>query len=87
GIFDPKLTPEQKLQEADRMFQRGEKQFIGPDGKKYEISESTVGGRKLISIHTADENGRSRPVMRGIIEKDGSVSQQQDARGKKVDYL
>ncbi len=84
-IFDPKLTNEQKLLEADKMFQRGEKSFVGPDGKKYEINETTVGGRKLISIHTQDDSGNSKPVLRGVIEKDGSVSKQRDTKGREVD--
>ncbi|MBZ0185620.1 MAG: hypothetical protein K8F91_05155 [Candidatus Obscuribacterales bacterium] len=86
-IFDPKLTPEQKLKEADKMFQNGEKSFVGPDGKTYEISEADYGGRKVISIHTADESGRSKPVLRGIIERDGSVSKQRDSKGKEVDFV
>lgn len=83
-IFDPNLTAEQKLQEADKMYQRGEKHFTGPNGEKYDISESNVGGRKVISVHLNDGHS-SKPVLRGVIEKDGSVSKQKDSKGHDVD--
>ncbi|HNG76799.1 MAG TPA: hypothetical protein PLY72_20175 [Candidatus Obscuribacter sp.] len=86
AIFNPALSNEEKLLEADRMFKSGEKRFLGPDGKAYETSETQVGDRKVISIFTKDENGAARPLLRGIIDKSGAMANQQDDRFKAVDY-
>lgn len=86
AIFNPALSNEEKLLEADRMYKSGEKRFLGPDGKSYETSETQVGDRKVISIFTKDENGAARPLLRGIIDKSGALVNQQDDRFKAVDY-
>lgn len=85
-ILDPNLSVEDKLKEADKMYQRGERHFTGPNGEKYDISESNVGGRKVISVHLNDGHG-SHPVLRGVIEKDGTVGKQKDSKGREVDHV
>lgn len=86
AIFNPALSNEEKLVEADRMYKGGEKRFLGPDGRSYETAETTVGDRKIVSIFTKDENGAARPLLRGILDKNGAIFNQQDSRFKAVDY-
>lgn len=45
-IFDPKLSPEQKLQEADRMFQKGEKQSPDQTARNMRLAKPIWVGAK-----------------------------------------
>lgn len=85
-MLDPNTSNEDKIRIADEMYKQGQKSFKGPDGRKYEITEAKVGERRLVGVFTNDQNGHSKAVLRGIVEKDGAISQQQDSKGRKVDY-
>lgn len=86
-LFNPALTPEERIKEADRMYKNGERTVTGPDGKVYQISEAKVGNRTLVGVFGQDDRGRPVPILRGVVEQDGKVSQQRDSKGKPVDIV
>ena len=80
-LFDPSLSPEDKIKIAKELSQEGKNKVTGPDGKTYDINVKQVGNRTLVAI--MGDNGK--PLMRGIVEKDGSVSKQRNGKGQFVD--
>ncbi|MGD9682500.1 MAG: hypothetical protein AB7W16_15040 [Candidatus Obscuribacterales bacterium] len=85
-LFDPSVSPEDKLKAAQELAKQGATEVTGPDGKKYQISTQKVGNRDLVSIFGADDAGKSHPMLRGIVNQDGTVSKQRDSKGNEVDY-
>ncbi|HEY9683326.1 MAG TPA: hypothetical protein V6C86_17235 [Oculatellaceae cyanobacterium] len=85
-MLDSNTSPEDKIKLASKMYEHGQRSFTDKDGHKYDINETNAGGRKVVGVFTNDQNGHSQNALRGVVEKDGSVSQQQDNTGKKVDY-
>jgi hypothetical protein len=86
ALFDPSLSQQDKLKAAQEMAHNGQKRFKGPDGKTYDIGTQRYRDREAVTIMVNDGQGHSRAVLRGIVDKDGNVSQQHDGRGKAVDY-
>lgn len=84
-IVSKEASQEEKLKAAYEMAKAGEKSFVGPDGRKYEIS---VGGGKNhdVAIFTNDKNGDSHPVLRGTVGDDGKIGKQRGSDGKEVSY-
>jgi len=82
----PESSQQEKLQAATELARLGESTFTGSDGRRYDISREDVGGRTVVSIHTNDQSGHSHAVLRGIVEKDGTISKQRDQDGKEVPY-
>lgn len=80
-LFDPSVSPEDKIKIAKELSQEGKNKVTGPDGKTYDINVKQVGNRTLVAI--MGDNGK--PLMRGIVEKDGSVSKQRNGKGQFVD--
>lgn len=85
-LFDPSVSPEDKLKAAQELAKQGTTEVTGPDGKKYQISTQRIGNRDLVSIFGTDDAGKSHPMLRGIVNQDGTVSKQRDSRGNEVDY-
>lgn len=86
-LLDSKSSPEEKLKAALDMAHKGQTDFTGPDGKKYHISTENYKSREGVEIFGTDENGKERPLLRGLVDKaDGKVSRQQQ-NGKEVDYV
>lgn len=83
-LTNPESSQEDKLRAAEEMSKLGQSNFVGPDGRRYDISVAEVNGRTVVSVHTNDAQGNSHPVLRGIVEKDGTVTKQIDASGKPV---
>ncbi len=85
-LFDPSLSPEEKIKIAKELNQEGKSKITGPDGKTYDISVQKVGNRELVAVMGKDEKGHSKPLLRGIVEKDGTVSKQRNSKGQFVDF-
>ena len=85
-ILSPETSQEDKLRAAAEMAKEGQETFVGPDGRRYDISVEAAGHGSLVSIHTNDKEGKSQAVIRGIVDQDGSVTHQLDADGKEVPY-
>lgn len=85
-LFDPSVSPEDKLKAAQELAKQGTTEVTGPDGKKYQISTQKAGNRDLVSIFGTDDAGKSHPMLRGIVNQDGTVSKQRDSKGNEVDY-
>ena len=85
-LFDPSSSMEDKLKAAGEMAKNGQRKFIGPDGKQYEIATKNYGDRESIDVEMGDGHGHSHPVLRGILEKNGEVKQQHDKHGRGVDF-
>ncbi len=85
-MLDSNTSAEDKVKLASHMYEHGQRAFDDSQGHKYQISEGKVGDKKIVGVFTTDEKGHDKGSLRGIVNKDGSTSQQQDQSGKKVDY-
>ncbi len=85
-LFDPSSSMEEKLKAADAMAKSGQRNFVGPDGKQYAITTQKYGDRESVDVQMGDGHGHAHPVLRGILEKNGDVKQQQDKHGRGVDF-
>lgn len=76
-------TIEQKLGAVEALYVSGVRNFtLNDNGELLEVSinmETVRGNRDILTLMAQDENGRARPVLRGIDENDGTYSQQGEA--------
>ncbi len=76
-------TIEQKLGAVEALYVSGVRNFtLNDNGETLEVSvnmETVRGNRDILTLMAKDENGRARPVLRGIDENDGTYSQQGEA--------
>ena len=86
-LLDSKSSHEDKLKAALDMAHKGQTEFKGPDGKKYHISTENYKNREGVEIFGDDENGKRHPLLRGLVNNDGSVSHQKDKNGNDVDFV
>jgi Ca2+-binding EF-hand superfamily protein len=84
-LFDSKVSPEEKIKIAHDLIKQGKTSLTGPDGKQYELRAQKAGERTMIGIWGKDERGHAQPLLRGIVNGDGTVSKQTDSRGREVD--
>ncbi|MBX9569260.1 MAG: septal ring lytic transglycosylase RlpA family protein, partial [Candidatus Obscuribacterales bacterium] len=85
-LKDPHASAEDKLRAAKDMAKNGENKFTGDDGRQYRISTQKYGDREGVVVSTTDSKGKFMPVLRGLVDKEGKVTQQRDSSGKAVDY-
>jgi hypothetical protein len=85
-LFDPHVSHAEKIKLAQELYKEGKSTLKGPDGKTYQINVQRVGDRELVGIFGQDAQHRTQPLMRGIVESDGTVSKQRDSKGHEVDY-
>ena len=85
-LFDPKLTIEDRIKTARDMAHNGQTRFNGPDKHLYEITTKKYGERESVVVQMDDGHGRSRPILRGVFEKDGTLNKQRDPHHKEVDF-
>jgi hypothetical protein len=85
-IVSPEASQEEKLKAAYEMSKAGEKSFVGPDGRKYQINVSGGGKSSDVAVFTNGKDGDSHPVLRGTVANDGTMSKQRDGNGKEVSY-
>jgi hypothetical protein len=85
-MLDANTSHEDKVKLAAHMYEHGQKSFTDKDGHKFDINESKAGDKKQVGVFAHDAQGHSQTALRGNVEKDGSVSQQKDRNGNRVDY-
>ena len=72
-LFDPAVSPQDRLKFAGEMAHQGLGRFSGPgSGRKYEVDTKAYGNRESVDIQMDDGHGHSHPVLRGMVGKDGS---------------
>jgi hypothetical protein len=86
ALLDPALSQQEKLKAAQEMAHNGQKHFKGADGQTYNISTQRHGDREVVDVMKDDAQGHSHPVLRGVIDKNGNVTNQRDRQGKVVDF-
>jgi hypothetical protein len=86
ALLDPALSQPEKLRAAQEMAHNGQKHFQGADGHTYDISTQRHGDREVVDVMKEDGQGHSHPVLRGVIDKNGNVTNQRDRHGKVVDF-
>jgi hypothetical protein len=85
-LFDPKLSIEERLKVAREIAHNEHKRFTGPDKHLYEITTKKYGDRESVAIQMRDDHGHTHPILRGIFEKDGTLSKQRDEHHKEVEF-
>lgn len=85
-MLDSNTSQQDKVALASTMYDHGQRSFSGADGKKYEINEAQKGNRKVVDVFTKDEHGKDQAALRGVVEKNGQVSQQKDAKGNDAGF-
>jgi hypothetical protein len=85
-MLDSNTSQQDKVALAGKMYDHGQRSFQGADGKNYDINEGQKGDRKLVNVFSKDEHGKDQVALRGIVEKNGQVSQQKDSKGNDAGF-
>jgi len=89
ALADPKSRPEDRIKAIYEMARNRSKQIsFANDSRKYDIEIEAVpnSAKKMVHLYAKGDDGKEHVVMRGVVNGDGSVQQEQDARGLKVSY-
>jgi hypothetical protein len=85
-LLNPQASAEEKLLAAREMVVKGQNSFQAEDGRKYQVSIQKYGTREGVVVSTSSEKSQFVPLLRGLINHDGSVSHQRDRAGNEVAY-
>lgn len=91
SILDRNISPEQRLKTVNELVKAGvtNVDVTTADGKQHKLRlEAVAAGKNREMVHAfiSTENGKSSPLLRGIMEKDGSIEKQRDRKGRSVSF-
>ena len=90
-LTDDQTSPEDKARLVAQLCASGVKhiELKDKDGslRQFQIEMEKSGARTLVHLHCTEQDGRDRIVLRAVQNADGSLQQQTDRKGGKVDYL
>ena len=90
-LTDTQTSPEDKARLVAQLGAAGIKhiELKDKDGslRQFQIEMEKSGERTLVHLHCTEQDGRDRIVLRAVQNADGSLQQQTDRKGGKVDYL
>jgi|GEM_PF-949277 len=89
-LTNPNASMNDKLKTVSELGQKGVDKIQLPDAdgkmRDYAVQVQDAGARKMVNLFGKDEDGRSRVVLRGIQETNGSFTQQKDRNGNSVGF-
>lgn len=89
-LTNPNASMDDKLKTVSQLGQKGIDRIQLPDAdgkmRDYAVQVQDAGARKMVNLFGKDDDGRSRVVLRGIQETNGSFTQQKDRNGNSVGF-
>lgn len=91
SILDRNIPAEQRLKTVNELVKAGvtSVDVTTADGKQHKLRLEAIGAgksREMVHAFLSTENGKGAPLLRGIIDKDGSVEKQRDKKGRQVSF-
>jgi hypothetical protein len=85
AMLDVATSAQRKITIADKMFQNKQTTFKGHDNETYEIVEQNFGDRRAVGVKLLQDKGAAKSLLAGLIEKNGDVSRQRNAKNVEID--
>lgn len=89
-LTNPNASMNDKLKTVSELGQKGIDRIQLPDAdgkmRDYAVQVQDAGARKMVNLFGKDDDGRSRVVLRGIQEANGSFTPQKDRSGNSVSF-
>ncbi|MBK9774344.1 MAG: hypothetical protein IPP57_26570 [Candidatus Obscuribacter sp.] len=89
-LTNPNASMNDKLKTVSELGQKGVDKIQLPDAdgkmRDYAVQVQDAGARKMVNLFGKDDDGRSRVVLRGIQETNGSFTPQKDRSGNSVSF-
>lgn len=90
-LSDSSASAQSKLAAVEALAAAGTKRVTIQDGEKTRectIDVEKIGrNRKLVHLHADDDTGKSRVVLRGIANADGTFQKERDRNGREMSFV
>ncbi len=90
-LSDANASAQSKLAAVEALAAAGKRRVTIQDGGKTRectIDVEKIGrDRKLVHLHADDDNGKSRVVLRGIANADGTFQKERDRSGREMSFV